>query len=377
MQQNRPAAPQGETSAGPGSRSEPSPGRASVADLSRFIASAFERVGLPSGDAAKVAALMTETDLTGADAHGVFRLPQYVRRIQAGGVNPKPSIAVNRTGPGTALVDGDNGMGHLVMARAADEAVALARETGIAWIGVRRSNHAGSAGLYAEMPVRHGMVGIYAAVASANHMAPWGGSDSLLGTNPLAVGIPCGDAPPVVLDMATTVVSYGTVKNYALHGRTMPPDWLISRVDGKPLTDPRRSGEGVLLPIGGHKGSGLALVLGLLGGPLNRAAFGRDVVDFNADQASESNTGQFMVALDVSRFLPLDAFAAEVNRHLDDLRNSTPLPGAGPIRMPGDQRAVRRKERTERGVPIPEPLQVQLDAVAKALGIDSLRTQAG
>ena len=157
-----------------------------MAELSRFIAAAFERVGLPPDDAAEVAELMTETDLTGADAHGVFRLPQYVRRIQAGGVNPKPNIEVRQTGPATALVDGDNGMGHLVMARAADEAVALARETGVAWVGVRRSNHAGSAGLYAEMPVKHGMVGIYSAVASANHMAPWGGSDSLLGTNPLA-----------------------------------------------------------------------------------------------------------------------------------------------------------------------------------------------
>jgi LDH2 family malate/lactate/ureidoglycolate dehydrogenase len=373
MQQNRLAEPQAQTPA-PGSNAESSLSRASVPELTRFIAAAFARVGLPPDDAARVAELMTETDLTGADAHGVFRLPQYIRRIQAGGVNPRPNIAVNRTGPGTALVDGDNGMGHLVMASAAETAVALAREAGVAWIGVRRSNHAGAAGLYAEMPVRHGMVGIYAAVASANHMAPWGGSDSLLGTNPLAFGIPCGDVP-VVLDMATTVVSYGTVKNYALHGRTMPSDWMVSRLDGKPLTDPRRSSEGVLLPIGGHKGSGLALVLGLLGGPLNRAVFGRDVVDFNADQASESNTGQFIVALDVARFLPLDAFTAEVKRHLDDLRASTPLPGAGPIRMPGDQRAMRRKERSERGVPIPEPLQVQLDTVAKALGIDPLRTE--
>ncbi len=351
------------------------PPRASAAELIRFMTASFERVGLPTQDAADVAALMAEADLTGADAHGIFRLPQYVRRIQAGGVNRQPTIAVRETGPATALVDGDNGMGHLVMSRATEKAIALAKTTGVAWVGVRRSNHAGTAGLYVEMPVRQGMVGIYAAVANANHMAPWGGSDSLLGTNPLAIGIPCGEAPPVVLDMATTVVSYGTVKNYALHGRTMPPDWLISRVDGQPLTDPRRSNEGVLLPIGGHKGSGLALVLGLLGGPLNRAAFGRDVIDFNADQSSETNTGHFIVALDVSRFLPPEIFAAEVNRHLDDLRNSERLPGAGPIRIPGDQRAVRRRERRENGVPIPEPLQVQLDGLAKTLGIDPLQTE--
>src|SRR5215216_2019856 len=137
--------------------------RVAAPAITAFIKDAMVAVGLPAGEAATVAALMTETDLTGADAHGVFRLPQYVRRIQAGGVNPKPNIEVRQTGPATALVEGDNGMGHLVMARAAEEAVALARDTGVAWVGVRRSNHAGSAGLYAEMPVKHGMVGIYAA----------------------------------------------------------------------------------------------------------------------------------------------------------------------------------------------------------------------
>jgi len=237
--------------------------------LRAFMAEAFAICGLPPADATEVAGLMVQADLTGSDAHGVSRLAQYVQWLQNGTINPRATLRIERA-PATAVVDGDNGMGHLAAAFAARTAVEIARETGVAWVGVRRSNHAGSAGLYAEMPVKHGMVGIYAAVASANHMAPWGGSDSLLGTNPLAIGIPCGEAPPVVLDMATTVVSYGTVKNYALHGRTMPPDWLISRVDGQPLTDPRRSNEGVLLPIGGHKGSGLALVLGLLGGPLNR-----------------------------------------------------------------------------------------------------------
>jgi LDH2 family malate/lactate/ureidoglycolate dehydrogenase len=358
-----------------GQRDGHAPARAAAPELSAFITAAFERVGLPADDAATIAELMTEADLTGADAHGIFRLPQYVRRIQAGGVNPRPHIEVHRKAPATALVDGDNGMGHLVMSRAAEEAIALARETGVAWVGARRSNHAGTAGLYAEMPVRHGMVGIYAAMANANHMAPWGGSELLLGTNPLGIGIPCGDAPPFILDMATTVVSYGTIKNYALHGRPMPPDWLVSRVDGKPLTDPRRAQEGLLLPIGGYKGSGLAIALGLLAGTLNGAVFGRDVIDFNADSSSETNTGHFIVAVDVSRFLPLEAFAAEVDRHLDDLRRSQSLPGAGPIRLPGDQRAVRRKERAANGVPIPEPLQVQLDALAGTLRIERLRTK--
>jgi len=139
-----------------------------------LMTDAFVAAGLPPEDAARCAALMTEADLTGADGHGIFRLPQYVRRLRAGGFNTRPKITVTRSAPATALVDGDNGMGHLVMSRATDEAIAMARETGVAWVGVRRSNHAGPAGLYAEMPAAQGMIGFYAAVANANHMATWG-----------------------------------------------------------------------------------------------------------------------------------------------------------------------------------------------------------
>src|SRR3974390_1677538 len=245
-----------------------------------LIEDCLAAAGLPRGDAGRCAELMTEADLTGADGHGIFRLPQYVRRLKAGGVNPRPQIKVSKTGPATALVGGDNGMGPLVMSRAGEEAIAIARANGVAWVGVRRSNHAGPAGLYAEMPVAHGMIGLYAAVANANHMAVWGGTEHLLGTNPLGIGLPSGNGP-VGLDMASSIVSYGTVKKYALAGRDMPEGWLIDTETGEPLTDPARSAEGLLLPIGGHKGSGLAIMLGLLAGVLNGAAFGRDVIDFN------------------------------------------------------------------------------------------------
>ncbi len=230
-------------------------------------------VGLPDADAKKVAELMLEADLTGADAHGVFRLPQYVRRIKAGGVNPKPSIKVEQTAPATAMVDGDNGMGHLVMQRAADTAIALAKENGVAWVGARRSNHAGAAGTYAAMALPHDMIGIYSAVANANHMPAWGAAESLLSTNPIAIAVPAGEEPPVVLDIATTVVSYGTVKAYKLQGKPMPEGWMVSAKDGKPITDSAKSAEGLLMPIGGHKGSGLALVLGLLAGRAERRRF--------------------------------------------------------------------------------------------------------
>jgi LDH2 family malate/lactate/ureidoglycolate dehydrogenase len=314
---------------------------------------------------------MTEADLTGADGHGIFRLPQYVRRLKAGGFNARPTITVTRSAPATALVDGDNGMGHLVMSRAATEAIAMAREAGVAWVGVRRSNHAGPAGLYAEMPAAAGMLGLYAAVANANHMATWGGADLLLGTNPLAIGVPTGDTP-LVLDIATSIVAYGTVKKYALRGLAMPEGWFVDAKSGAPITDPAKSGDGLLLPMGEYKGSGLALMIGLIAGVLNGAAFGKDVVDFNADDASETNTGHFIVAVDIARFAPLQTFTGEVDRHVRDLRGSRRLPGVDAIRLPGDRRAACREERARDGVPVPAPLLTQLDKLAAELRIKPL-----
>jgi LDH2 family malate/lactate/ureidoglycolate dehydrogenase len=296
-----------------------------------------------------------------------------VRRLRAGGVNAKPDIRVSKTAAATALVDGDNGMGHLVMARAAETAIELARDVGIAWVGARRSNHAGAAGVYATLPLAHNMIGIYSVVASANHMAMWGGAETLLGTNPLAVAIPAGAEAPVVLDIATTVVSYGTVKNYRLQGKPMPEGWMVSRKHGGPLTDPEQSADGLLLPIGGYKGSGLALVLGLLAGTLNGAAFGRDVIDFNYDDESACDNGHFIIALDVARFLPLADFTADIDRHVRDLRNSQRLPGGEAIRLPGERRRERRDDRVRNGVPMLGELIAQLDKLADELGVKNLQ----
>jgi L-2-hydroxycarboxylate dehydrogenase (NAD+) len=349
--------------------------RVSIGAIRSLIEDALATAGLPRPDATVCARLMGEADLTGADAHGVFRLPQYVRRLKAGGFNPKPNITVERSAPATALVDGDNAMGHLVMSRAAETATAIARETGVSWVGVRRSNHAGPAGLYAEMPAAAGMIGIYAAVANANHMAVWGGADPLLGTNPLAIGVPSG-AGPMVLDMATTVVSYGTVKNYALQGKPMEEGWMVNTVTGEHMTDAKRAAEGLLLPIGGYKGSGLAVMLGLLAGPLNRAAFGADVIDFNTDDVSETNTGHFILALDIARFLPLEDYKVEVDRHVRELKEGKRLPGVDEIRMPGERRLACRDDRRRNGVPLAPALVAQLEKLAKDLGIETLQSRA-
>ncbi len=337
-----------------------------------LIADALAAAGLPQPDAARCAELMSEADLTGADGHGIFRLPQYVRRLKAGGFNKRPNITVTRSAGATALVDGDNAMGHLVMSRAASEAIAMARESGAAWVGVRRSNHAGPAGLYAEMPAAAGLIGLYAAVANANHMAAWGGAEHLLGTSPLAIAVP---GAPLVFDMATSIVAYGTVKKYTLRGMRMPEGWFVDAATGESITDPAKSAAGVLQPMGEYKGSGLALMIGLIAGVLNGAAFGRDVIDFNADDDSATNTGHCIVAVDIARFVPLKTFTAEVDRHLRDLRGSRLVPGFDAIRLPGERRAACRAERAHDGIPVPAPLLAQLDKLAAELQIKPLRAR--
>ena len=339
--------------------------------LEKFIAAILAAAGLPAADAARVGELMTAADLRGQDGHGIFRLPQYVRRIRAGAVNVRPKISVVQDCPSTAIVDGDNGMGHLVMSRAAAVAIEKAERTGVAWVGVRMSNHAGPGALYAEMPLARDMVGLYMAVASANHMPPWGGVESILGTNPLAVAIPAGEEPPVVLDMATTIAAYGKVKTYKMAGKTMPVGWMINR-RGEPITDPNRSGEGFLLPIGGPKGSGLAIVIGLLGGLLNGALFGRACIDFNADDTSVTNTGHVMVALKVSNFCPLDRFKKQVDAAVREIRDSERMEGVERIWLPGEQSHARFVERCAQGVPLSAALCRTLNDLAASLGVGPL-----
>jgi len=342
--------------------------RVSVPRLEIFIAHAMEAVGIGYDDARSIAELMVRADVQGSDGHGVFRLPQYVRRIKGGAVNVKPDIRVVREAAGMALVDGDNGMGHLVMRFATEKAIEKARNAGVAWVGVRSSNHAGPASLYAVMPLEHDMIGLYLAVGNANHLPPWGGIDMLLSTNPVAVAVPAGEELNVVLDMATTVAAYGKVKTKAQRGEVMPEGWMMDRA-GRPLTDPKRANEGFLLPIGDYKGYGLALIFGLLAGTLNGAAMGKDVVDFNADDTTPTNTGHVIVAINISNFQPVAEFKQSMDVLIRDIRNSRCLPGVDRIRIPGDGSVAARTDRLEHGIPLPPALLASLDQLAAELEI--------
>ena len=345
--------------------------RLGAAQLEAFIAAAFVTVGVSKSEAQTIAQLMARADVNGSEGHGIFRLPQYIRRIKGGAVNVKPNIRIEREAAGMALVNGDNGMGHLVMKFATEKAIEKAKTAGVAWVGAKWSNHAGPASLYASMPVAHNMIGLYLAVGNANHLPAWGGLDMLLSTNPIAIALPGESEAPVVLDMATTVAAYGKVKTKAQRGEMMPEGWMMDR-QGNPLTDPKRANEGFLLPIGGYKGYGLALVLGLLAGNLNGAAMGKDVIDFNNDDTSETNTGHAIVAINIEAFQDLKEFKQGMDTLIRDIRNSQRLPGVDRIRLPGEGTRTTRADNEKNGIPMPPALLAALDTLAGELKIAKL-----
>lgn len=345
--------------------------RVSASQLASFIASAMSSLGIPNQDAQIIGELMAEADMQGSDGHGVIRLAPYVKRILAGGLNLQPNIKVVQERTAMALIDGDNGMGHLVMKQATELAIQKAKSSGIAWVGSRLSNHAGPASLYARMALKHDMIGLYFAVGNANHLPPWGGLDMLLSTNPIAAAIPSLNEASIVLDMATTVAAYGKVKAKAQRGEMMPEGWMIDR-QGKPLLDPTKSDEGFLLPIGGYKGYGLSLIVGILAGTLNGAAMGSQVIDFNKDFSTTTNTGQAIAVIDPAAFGDILEFKQNVDRLVGELRNAERMPGVERIWLPGEQSHHKRLTHEKQGVLLAPSLVQQLHELATQLGVRPL-----
>ena len=339
--------------------------------LRAFMTTIFRTVGLPDGDADGLATAMADGDLLGKDSHGCIRVPMYVRRMKGGAINLTPDIRVVKQTPAMALVNGDNGMGHLVARYSMNLAMDMAAKSGVAWIGLQNSNHAGAAAVYASMALERDQIGIIACVGSANHAAPYGGSDILVGTNPIAVAIPAQEEPPVVIDMATTNSSLGKIMVKAMHGEAMPEGWVIDAL-GEAITDSAKADDGILTHIGGAKGFGLSMVIGFLAGSLNGAAFGSDVVHIGEDPHSVTNTGQFIMAIDVGHFLDAGVFKTNVDRISREMTGSAKLPGVSEIRMPGTNSWRIYQDRVANGIPITAPLLANLNKVAAELGVEGL-----
>ena len=344
----------------------------SAEQAKNFISEVFHGLNMPKADADLTADMMVRSDLVGADGHGIFRLQQYAKRITENGINLHPQMKLLQDAPAIALLHGDNAIGHLVMHKATMLAIEKAKKVGIGWVGCSYSNHAGAASTYANLVAEAGLVGLYLAVGSANHMAPWGGIDMLLSTNPIAISVPTGSGnPPVTLDMATTVAAYGKVKMKAQQGEQMPVGWMIDK-QGKPLTDPNRSHEGMLLPIGDYKGYGLSLMIALLAGCMNGAAVGSKLVDFNADSQAVTNTGQTVVAINPDFLGGTAHLIADTQRMVKELKASRTLPGVTEIRVPGESSARSKSKRLTQGIPVPPGLLKALNECAQLAGVKPL-----
>jgi len=341
--------------------------RYSFDELVSFCSRLLCAAGVRPEHAQVTARRLVEADFRGRTGHGLIRLAPYLERIRAGGINLAPDIRILYETTVSAQIDADNALGQVAMTMAAELAIAKAAVAGIAMVGTVNSNHAGAAGLYPAMATTNNMVGVYFAVANANGMPPWGGNSPVLGTNPISVGIPSTQGHPFLLDIATTVASHGTIKVAQQAGEQLPVGWVVD-LEGRPITDPSRAADGFLVPIGGYKGSGLNIAIGLLAGVLNGAAFGREVVDHRVDKLTPTNTGQLFLVFRADLFRPLSTVLADMTRHLEELRTSGSADG-GDLRLPGDRAAEIEKENIRSGLELAESVRCEINAAGEGLGI--------
>jgi ureidoglycolate dehydrogenase (NAD+) len=336
-----------------------------VGKLTGFAAACLEKLGLAAADARLVAETLVESNLRGVDSHGVVRLPHYATRLRNGTVNARPRISVQRTGASTAMVEGDRGMGQLVAVRAMREAISLARESGLGAVSARNSSHCGACAYFVEIAVREGMVGVALTHTDAI-MVPPGMKNIFLGSNPIAFGAPGAKEPPVIIDMSTTHAAWGKVIVARQEGKPIPADWGVDS-RGKPTTD---AGQVVgLAPTGGHKGYALALMIEILCAQLAGVPFGRHVTKMYGELDKPRNLGHFMLALDVGRFTDPNVFRSQLDLLVKEIRAQDPGDPARPPLAPGDPERLMAARRAKDGIPLPDALIAELNALGASLGV--------
>jgi uncharacterized oxidoreductase len=325
----------------------------------------FEGLGAPPSDAAWIARLLVLANLRGHDSHGVIRIPQYAEGVKTGGIDPKSPVTVTAETPVTARLDGGRGFGQVVARRGTEMAIAKAKASGLAAVGLSRTTHVGRLADYAEMAARQGLVGmLWVNAVHGLNVAPWGGAARRLGTNPHAIGIPGQDGPAMVLDFATSVVAEGKMRVKKNRKQQAPPGWFID-AEGKPGTDPEMfygNPPGSLLTADEHKGYGLSLAVELLGGILSGTGAASPGPGVFAN-------GTLMICLDVERFMPLPEFRKQVATFFAWVKTAPHVPGGGEILIPGEPEARLEAERRRDGIPIEDETWRQIQTLAAELGV--------
>ncbi|HOY34468.1 MAG TPA: Ldh family oxidoreductase [Piscinibacter sp.] len=337
-----------------------------AAVLTDWAIACLRHFELPEDDARCLAESLVQTSLWGIDSHGIARLTHYLNRLTHGSIQARPEIVVTRSGPGTAQVAGDRGLGIVVAHRANRLAIELARENGIGAVGVSDSSHCGAVGLYSRVAAREGLIGM-AFTHSDKIAAPFGGHRPFLGTNPISLAFPREGSEPVCLDMATTSIPWNRVMNARREGAAIAPGVAVDG-EGGDTTDAQAAN--ALRPLGGpdygHKGYGLALIVELLCGPLNGNPYGPQIGPMYAELERPRRIGAFFVAIDPMRFAGGPMFAATVE-HM--ARALAAEPGAP--RMPGDPELAAQAKRRVEGIPIEPGLTAEMRAWSSRLGVAS------
>jgi LDH2 family malate/lactate/ureidoglycolate dehydrogenase len=338
-------------------------------------ADAFARMllaahGVPKKDAATVAACLVRADLRGVDTHGLMRLPGYLERVRRGLINPRPRLFPKRVTPSAAALDGQNGFGFVIGTRAMAEAIALARKSGIGIVSARRSTHFGMAACYVLQALDAGFVSFVFTNAS-RAMPPWGGREPLLGTSPLAAGAPGGKLVSFVLDMSPAVAARGKIRLAEKRGESIPLGYALD-AQGRPTTDPTEALKGVVLPIGGPKGSGLSMLMDIFGGVLSGAAYAGDVADQYKVFDRPQNVGHFFLAMKPDLFVSKKEYCSRMDTLVERVRGSPKAEGFDEILLPGELEAREEEKRTRSGIPYGAAEIEALQAEARRVGVAKL-----
>jgi LDH2 family malate/lactate/ureidoglycolate dehydrogenase len=331
-----------------------------------FCQQVFEAAGVPRADAFLVADALIDADLRGVSTHGLVRFPIYVTRVRKGLVNARPNMQVVRSRGATLVLDGDHGFGQVVGAEGMRRAVALARDHGVGLCAIRNGSHLGALAYIATMALPHHMIGITMTITNPV-IAPWGGVVPKLGNNPLAVAVPAGNRPPVIFDMACSQVARGNLILASKMKKAIPSTWALDP-RGRPTEDPDAGLQGSLMPVGGHKGAGLALVVGILGGLLARSPFGAGLGDI-FDMTRPQRLGHLVAAIDIEACCPLAEFFEAMEEMIDDLKRTPRAEGVEEIWMPGEMESRRREDRLRDGFPVSRVVLDEVRAMGSELGV--------
>lgn len=338
----------------------------SASELRRFAFDVLRKAGMADASAEIVADTLIYADLRGVGTHGVARLDSYLHRLEAGVMEADPDMTVVRDAPSVAVFDAANGFGQLAGTLAMRLAIEKARVTGVGAVSVANSNHFGVAGYFVELAAKAGMIGIAMTNASPA-MAPHGTIVALLGTNPLAVGVPSASHPAIVLDMSSSLVARGKIRRAVMQGDERIPEGWAYDVDGKPTTDPAAALKGLLVPVGGAKGAGLSLVIDLLSGVLSGTGTTGDVLNItNVSRAS--GTGHLLMALDLEKFIGREAFEEAVDGVIDRIK-ALPAVDGGSVYLPGEIEHNKQARSASEGISVAPDVAAELRAIGAHYGV--------